>query len=56
MLKGLLLVYITLCLIIAGLNYGLGSSVSNDIRQLITKIWQFYENQFKVVLYLSAPG
>ncbi len=51
-LKGLLLVYITLCLIIAGLNYGLGSSVSNDIRQMITKIWQFYENQFKVFLIL----
>ncbi len=51
-LKALLLIYITLCLIIAGLNYGMGSSVSEKTHQLILKIWQFYENQFKTLLII----
>jgi len=51
-LKALLLIYITLCLIIASLNYGLRSSVSEETHQLITKIWQFYENQFKTFLII----
>ena len=53
-LKVLLLIYITLCLIIAGLNYSLGSSVTEATHQLITKIWQFYENQFKTFLIIIS--
>lgn len=49
-LKILLLVYIVLCIVIAGLNYGMAPGASEQVRSLINHIWHFYENQFKTFL------
>ena len=53
-LKALIIVYIFLCLVIAGLNYGLPSSASPTTQELVTKLWHFYENQFKTVLIITG--
>lgn len=52
LLKFLLGLYIVLCLIIAGLNYGLAPGASEEVRELTLRIWHFYENQFKTFLII----
>jgi ferredoxin-type protein NapH len=49
-LKVLLGLYIVLCLVIAGLNYGVAPGASAKTAKLIQGIWQFYENIFKTFL------
>lgn len=54
LLKGLLYVYIVLCLIFASLNYALAPQVGPELRNMITSMWHLYENGFKVVLIIVA--
>ncbi|MBN2551752.1 MAG: 4Fe-4S ferredoxin [Spirochaetales bacterium] len=49
-LKCLLLIYILLGLIIAGLNFGWAPQASAQSREVMLAVWQIYENQFKTVL------
>jgi polyferredoxin len=51
-IKVILLSYISLCLIIAGLNYGLGPQLSEASQEFITSMWHFYENGMKVVMII----
>ena len=51
-LKVILWVYIVLCLIIAGLNYGYVSRAAPETGQLISRFWHFYENWVKTVFIL----
>lgn len=51
-LKYLLVIYIILCLLIAGLNFGYAPKASEEIKGVITKIWHIYENQFKTLLII----
>ena len=46
-LKTILWIYILLCLIIAGLNYGYASRATVEISSSITEFWHFYENWIK---------
>jgi Pyruvate/2-oxoacid:ferredoxin oxidoreductase delta subunit len=46
-LKAILWVYIVLCIVIAGLNYGYASNAPGSISAFITWFWQFYENWIK---------
>lgn len=46
-LKGILWIYIILCVIIAGLNYGYASNTTEKNAKLITWFWHFYENWIK---------
>jgi ferredoxin len=49
-LKFFLSAYILFGLAIAGLNYGWASRSSQEAQQVILRIWQIYENQFKTAL------
>ncbi len=53
-LKALLWLYIALCLVIAGLNYGAAPRASQNTARLIARLWHFYENEFKTVLIATA--
>ena len=53
LLKILLWIYIVLCIIIAGFNYGASNKVSPATAELFTKIWHIYENQVKT-LFIAA--
>jgi len=44
--------YIALCVLIAGLNYGLAPSTSPAVASAIHSLYAFYENEFKVGLIL----
>ncbi len=46
-LKAILYIYITLCIVIAGLNYGFVSRATPPVAAFITWFWQFYENWIK---------
>lgn len=46
-LKGILFLYIALCLVIAGLNYGYASRANAATASFITGFWHFYENWIK---------
>lgn len=48
-LKTILWIYIVMCLIIAGLNYGYSSKVTPKTATLISWIWHFYENWVKTL-------
>lgn len=51
-LKAILWVYIILCLVIAGLNYGYASHAPASISAFITWSWQFYENWIKTLFII----
>lgn len=53
-LRYLLIIYIILCLLIAGLNFGYASNAPEEVSKLITKIWHIYENQFKTLLIITG--
>jgi len=48
-LKAILSVYIILCLIIAGLNFGYVSRATPEVAAFITWLWGFYENWIKTI-------
>lgn len=48
-LKAILSVYIILCLIIAGLNFGYVSRATPEMAAFITWLWGFYENWVKTI-------
>jgi polyferredoxin len=48
-LRTILAVYIILCLIIAGLNFGYLSRASPEVAAFITWLWGFYENWVKTI-------
>jgi polyferredoxin len=54
LLKILLAVYIFLCLLIAGLNYGVAPGASEKTAELIRGLWHFYENIFKTLLIITG--
>jgi len=54
LLKLILWVYIILCIIIAGLNYGYASRAPASIAAYITWFWHFYENWIKTLFIILA--
>lgn len=52
LLKIILWVYIILCFIIAGLNYGYASHAPASIAAFITWFWAFYENWIKTLFII----
>lgn len=53
-LKIILWIYIILCFIIAGLNYGYVKTAPESIAKLITWTWHFYENWVKTMFIIIA--
>jgi len=53
-LKTILWIYIILCFMIAGLNYGYAKTAPESIAQRITWFWHFYENWVKTIFILAA--
>lgn len=51
-LKIILAVYIILCLVIAGLNYGYAPKATSETASLITTFWHFYENWIKTLFII----
>ena len=51
-LKLILWIYIILCIIIAGLNYGYARNASGEIAKMITWSWHFYENWIKTIFII----
>ena len=51
-LKAILCVYIILCIIIAGLNYGYASKATPEVAAFITWFWHFYENWIKTIFII----
>ncbi len=51
-LKTILWIYIILCIIIAGINYGYASHATPKAAALITWFWQFYENWIKTIFII----
>ncbi|MFL0267376.1 hypothetical protein [Candidatus Clostridium radicumherbarum] len=51
-LKIILLIYITLCIIIAGLNYGYSSHAAPQASAFINWLWLFYENWVKTLFII----
>ena len=51
-LKIILGIYILLCLGIAGLNYAVAPGANPETSEIITNIWEIYENEFKTLLIL----
>lgn len=54
LLKGILWVYIALCVVIAGLNYGYAPRADAKTAQFLTWFWHFYENWVKTAFILAA--
>ncbi len=54
LLKSILWVYIALCVVIAGLNYGLAPRADAKTAQFLTWFWHFYENWVKTAFILAA--
>ena len=53
-LKTILWIYIVLCFIIAGLNYGYVKTAPESTAKIISWIWHFYENWVKTVFIIVA--
>ncbi len=53
-LKAILWVYIALCVVIAGLNYGYAPRADAKTAQFLTWFWHFYENWVKTAFILAA--
>jgi len=51
-LKTILWVYIILCIVIAGLNYGYVSRANPSVAAFITSFWHFYENWVKTIFII----
>jgi len=51
-LKAILWIYIILCIIIAGLNYGYASKATAEAAAFITWFWHFYENWIKTIFII----
>ena len=51
-LKAILWIYIILCILIAGLNYGYVSRATPKVASFITWLWQFYENWVKTLFII----
>jgi len=51
-LKYTLWIYIILCIVIAGLNYGYSAKASPSVAAFITWMWHFYENWIKVFIII----
>lgn len=51
-LKTILWVYIIMCIIIAGLNYGYASHAASQVTAFITWLWHFYENWVKTLFII----
>jgi Pyruvate/2-oxoacid:ferredoxin oxidoreductase delta subunit len=51
-LKAILWVYIILCIVIAGLNYGYVSRATPSAAAFITSLWHFYENWVKTIFVI----
>ena len=54
LLKIILWIYIILCLILAGLNYGYVKTAPESTARFITSAWHFYENWIKTILIIVA--
>jgi len=52
LLRFILYLYIILCVIIAGLNYGFAPNADEKTKHMIEFIWHFYENGFKMIMIL----
>jgi ferredoxin-type protein NapH len=52
LLKAILWVYVILCILIAGLNYGYASKASSDVAGIINWVWLAYENWIKTLFIL----
>ncbi len=53
-LKTILWIYIVMCVVIAGLNYGVAPRVEPNVSQVFTWLWHFYENWVKTLFILIA--
>ncbi|HCX64687.1 MAG TPA: 4Fe-4S ferredoxin [Eubacteriaceae bacterium] len=53
-LKTILWVYIILCIILAGLNYGYVKTAPESVANFITSAWHFYENWIKTLFIIVA--
>lgn len=53
-LKIILWIYIILCFIMAGLNYGYVKSAPESTAKFITWAWHFYENWIKTIFIITA--
>ena len=49
LLKTILWIYIILCVIIAGVNYGYAGRAPESVQQVITWVWMIYENWVKTI-------
>lgn len=52
LLKTILWIYIILCVIIAGINYGYADKAPQNISRIITWVWLIYENWIKTLFIL----
>ena len=55
-LKAVVLLYIFLTLLIAGLNYGYAPNAEEHTREILQRAWEYFENPFKTFLILLAAG
>lgn len=55
-LKTILWVYIILCVVIAGLNYGYAKNAPDSIAAFITLFWHFYENWIKTLFIILCSS
>lgn len=51
-LRAILWVYIILCVIIAGMNYGYASKAPQNVAKIITWVWLIYENWIKTAFII----
>ena len=51
-LKSMLWLYIILCIVIAGLNYGYASRATPSAAAFISSFWHFYENWVKTIFII----
>ncbi len=54
LLKTILWIYIILCFVIAGLNYGYVKTAPESTTKLISWVWHFYENWVKTIFIVIA--
>jgi len=52
LLKTILWIYIILCVLIAGMNYGYASKAPENVEKIITWVWLIYENWIKTIFIL----
>ena len=56
LLKALVWIYIILCIVIAGLNYGYVPKASPRAASFISALWHFYENWIKTLFIIVGGG